>query len=387
MDDEGSMPSNANRPRLTETWLPAAILPNISVYEAIDGEVIALVPPTDPRIQTYCVTHSAFTTFLSRFTDAFRVPIDPAVLIVREDALAKIGHFEALASFRDLLALSVIPYGRAMSVVYPNSWRVRYSTSFWLYPWMLAKDGEDIVARTLAMTALHTVHEFHGQSSPELPHMCLSDLDSPLLESLLLRWERTYLGKRQRWVDRALFRSLNMAMQAAQLPDVTLYDLGRSAALWVSAFEILAHPRTEDTGLRSVYSLFEKVAYQDRNVRRSQYCAYAGRRKSKGPVVRRPLPCWLYGRLYEARNKFLHGSPVHAALLHPPSSTASLFWLAAPLYRLALTGFLGLSFTRRVTSPSTDQHVGKQIAAEIAFDHFQSVAERALLRGRKTRKK
>src|SRR5215467_1097666 len=27
-------------------------------------------------------------------------------------------------------------------------------------------------------------------------------------------------------------------------------------------------------------------------------------------TMRRPSPCWLYGRLYRARNSFLHGNPV-----------------------------------------------------------------------------
>src|SRR6266849_2916571 len=102
-----------------------------------------------------------------------------------------------------------------------------------------------------------------------------------------------------------------MAVQAAQLSagvGTTIYDLGRIAALWVSAFEILAHPRTDKSGLRYVYLLFERVRYLDRKVRRKKYIAYMG--GTKEPWPRRPLPCWLYGRLYRGRNAFLHGNPV-----------------------------------------------------------------------------
>ena len=77
------------------------------------------------------------------------------------------------------------------------------------------------------------LRNFHGQASPEVPIMQLDDLDEPLFQALLDRWKRHHLGKRQRWQDRALFRSLNMEMQAAQLPagmGTTLYDLGRIAA-------------------------------------------------------------------------------------------------------------------------------------------------------------
>jgi len=55
---------------------------------------------------------------------------------------------------------------------------------------------------------------------------------------LLERWERYYLGTKRRREDRILFRSLNMAVKAAQMPggiDVTLYDVGRMIALWVWA--------------------------------------------------------------------------------------------------------------------------------------------------------
>jgi hypothetical protein len=68
-----------------------------------------------------------------------------------------------------------------------------------------------------------------------------------MFEALFRRWKRHYLARGRLWSDRALFRSLNMAANAAQLPggiDTTLYDLGRMTGLWVSAFEILAHPHT-----------------------------------------------------------------------------------------------------------------------------------------------
>jgi hypothetical protein len=263
--------------------------------------------------------------------------------------------------FRDLIAMCVIPYARSLNLVYSTSNRIVYSNSFWLYPWMLGVDTGDLIATTPAFTGWHVVEKFRGQSSPELSIMELRerDIDKPLLKELLRRWKRHYVGKRQRSEDRALFRSLNMATQAAQLPagvGVTLYDLERMAALWVSAFEILAHPRTtkDNVRLRHVYCVLESVSYLDRNVARRRYAAYVGptRRlkpgRKKKAVPRRSLPCWVYGKLYEARCDFLHGNPLGANPLNPNRSRISLFWLAASLYRLALTGFLRL--------PSTNKH-------------------------------
>jgi hypothetical protein len=365
-------------------WTPAAILPNLSARTAIEGEVIALAPRSDPRVHAFCVAHPRFEVLLSRFTDAFHDPLDPIVLIVRNDLLPKLAKVEPLASFRDLVALCVIPYGRSLAAVYNNPHRISYANSFSFYPWMLGKDNEHLLASTPAMTALHMVEEFHGQSSPDLPDMEITELNEPLFNALLQRWKRHYLGNRQRWQDRALFRSLNMANQAAKLPasiDTTLYDLGRMAALWVSAFEILAHPRTATSGLKSVYPLFERVSYHDRNVRRRRYAAYMG--KSKRPWPRRSLPCWLYGKLYQARCAFLHGSPVRISLLSPNDSDVGLFWLAPSLFSLALTGFLDCSFKKKIPNGNNPEKLGEYIAEEMQFTKYQEIIERALLTARR----
>ncbi|MGO9254766.1 MAG: hypothetical protein ACLQU1_00460 [Bryobacteraceae bacterium] len=351
---------------MNSDWTPAAILPNLSAKKAVDGEAIALAPCHDPRVQAFCTAHANFNEFISRFTSAFEVPLNPVVLIVRDDVLPKVAQVEPLASFRDLVALSVIPYARSLGIVYSDGHRISYSNSFWLYPWMLSTNNEHLVASTPALNGLHVVEKFHGQSSPELSIMKLIEVDQPLFEALLGHWKRHYLGNRRRWQDRALFRSLNMAAQAAQLPagiDATLYDLGRIISLWVSASEILAHPRIGRSGLHPVYSLLEQVSYVERSVAERRFVAY----KSKSQ--RRVLPCWLYGKLYQARCDFLHGNPVRKDRLNFTGAEASLFWIAPCLYRLAVTGFLKL--------PPMQAPPGR------FFTDPQSIIERALLRARK----
>src|SRR6202012_2627362 len=101
-----------------------------------------------------------------------------------------------------------------------NAGRIAYADSFWLYPWTLSKNNQTLTLSTPALSAFHVVQQFHGQASPELPVMQIqgNEIDTPLFDALLARWKRHYLGTRQRWTDRALFRSLNMAFQAASLP-------------------------------------------------------------------------------------------------------------------------------------------------------------------------
>ncbi|MGH6841014.1 MAG: hypothetical protein ACREDV_02830, partial [Methylocella sp.] len=281
-------------------------MPNLFAKDAVGSEEVAFVSRYDSRVQAFCAVQPKFQELLSRFTNAFDVPLEPVVFIVRDDVIPKVSDNSALLSFRDLVVMSVVPYARSLNLVYRPDDRIVYSNSFWLYPWTFSKENQHLIASTPALTAFHVVEQFHGQSSPELSENDLTDVDKHLFEALILRWKRHFLGTRQRWQDRALFRSLNMATQAAQLPagvDTTLYDLGRMSALWVSAFEILAHPRKGNSGLRSVYPLFERVSYLDRNVGQCRYAAYM---IGKKPWPRRPLPCWLYGKLYQARCDFLH---------------------------------------------------------------------------------
>ena len=365
-------------------WSVVAVLPNLSGDRVIDGDGIALAPYSDHRVHHLRKTYPALDKFLSSFTTSFEVPLRPMTLLVTEELEPKIKGTSAVASFRDLVAMSVVPYARSNGLVYRNQHRINFSDWFWLHPWMPSANTNDkLIANTPAILGVHTVAKFHGQSSPELSPMPLDDIDEPLLDDLIVRWKRYYLSRRSRWQDTVLFRSLNMATQAAQLPagaDTTVYDLGRMSALWVSAFEILAHPRIGKSGVRKVYDLLQAVRYLDRNVGRNKFAA---RIRGKPSWPRRPLSCWLYGELYQARNDFLHGNPLRGKPLYPKDSKVSLFWLAPSLYRLALTGFLQISGGVELPDPADANFAAKYVAARLALQDYQGVIERALLRARR----
>lgn len=369
-----------------DEWVVVAVLPNISVGDAVEGEIIALVSSDDPRILALREAHPNLGQFLERFTDAFGKRIEPAVLILKRDAPRSVFTVEALASFRDAIALSVVPYSRALEIRYDRNHQISYANSFWFYPWNLDKNYDSMIGQTLAILATHQVSKFQGQSNPEIFPMRLarSGIDAPLLTALLKRWRKRYVSQRPKWADVALFRSLNMANQAALLPagsDVTIFDIGRSLALWVSAFEILAHPKTSYSGLGTVYALLEKVPWESRRSKRRYKCHEVGGKK--GPsgtkqTPRRPLACWIYGELYKARNNFLHGNPVTGRSLSVKGSQHSLFQFAALLYRMALTSFLKLEWTASMPPMSKTEEVGKYIAARTTFLTYQRTIEDAL---------
>ena len=151
-------------------------------------------------------------------------------------------------------------------------------------------------------------------------------------------------------------RSVNMAYvlrvqnTIARPPtEIIFYDIGRLVSLWVSAFEILAHPGGPKgrVDCDRVFDLIEKTRWELPEMAERIYAT-----RGKTEVVDRPLASWLYRALYDCRNNFLHGNPVEPDGLRLPDSTRTVIEVAAPLYRLALTAFLPLTFDRDMPADS-----------------------------------
>jgi hypothetical protein len=340
------------------------------------------------------VAQPNFRKFLSRFKDAFGGRITPTVLLISPDFEAVVPTPNSLPGFRDLVALSVVPFARARAVGNGAGWGVRFSNSFGFYPWMIAKDdGERVVCDTPAELGLHNVDEFRGQSTPGLSQVQVSgsDLDAPLFNELKRRWQSHFQCEDPTWEGRALFRSLNMANQACMMPtgasDTTLYDVGRLIGLWVSAFEILVHPGPGGkSGQYLVMDALDGAAWLLPAARRRVHQV----RQGKG-TVRRTLASFLYSRLHDARNHFLHGNSIEAADLKTAIPGITLFHIAAPLYRMALSAFLGLAeppLAHLPGSASEAEALGAAIALRRDFRGYQEIHEEALIaaiRGRPRR--
>lgn len=363
-----------------DEWRPVRVLPDLGLKVAIEGGVIAIAPPDDARIVELRARHQTFDQLLARFKDAFGQELAPATMIVLRDAPPS-GDLsvEAVAGFRDIVAACVIPSAHAANLVHGARGRVSFSDHFAIYPWMIDKHYEHMVVYTPAVHGLHDVDEFAGQGLATISTQQLSpsEIDSTLSEALCARWRKRYIDGDDSWENRALFRSLNMANSAMLVPsgsETTQYDVGRSIALWGSAFEILVHEGPGgSSGTQQVVGLIEKLSWKSEKAAAK---TNASERKADKNLY--SLGGWLYFRLNDARNAFLHGNPIGPDVFETPKGK-HLWRFAAPLYRLALTSFLDLKFERALPAVDDVEELASFISDRAAFEEVQGLCERALL--------
>ncbi|WP_316197739.1 hypothetical protein [Bradyrhizobium sp. SZCCHNS2002] len=328
------------------TWAPLFLLPNMRIQIPFENEYLAIVGPEDERCVEINARHPTFLPFLGSFTDAFRRTQTPSVMLMRDDAPGWIKSWEAVSGFRDVLSISAVLHNRTAVLIHRLPRSYQYTTSFDFYAYTLTTDYLKLITSNPALMGFDMVEEFHGQTTPGLPvsNWDRLDYDELLAEALLAEWHRRFYDSEPSWRRLALFRSLSMAHAAAQIPGVvgvTNHSLGRNIGLWVSAFEILVHPETDDSGVKQVYALLDQVDYRTQACKEKTYFCYEGRTKKQGQP--RNLACWIYGEVNHARIDYLHGNPLKADRLTIPPHNKNLFNYVPALYRLLLTAFLGLN--------------------------------------------
>jgi hypothetical protein len=357
-------------------------LPNVQVHSSIEVDGIALVSAHDDRIKQLTAQYPNYATYLASFHNEFGAAVSPSSILVKDDAPISYRGVDALASFRDVVAFSSIPYTWMREFEFGGGQDgPKYANTFVFYPWMLDKNYQHLAVRSLATLGFQDdVSKLQAQTSPAISfcYMIPRMFDAPMLVALLKRWQRRYSGGKPPWRDRAVFRSLNMAIAAATMPthaDITQYDLGRMAALWVSAFEILAHPPYGTlNGFKQVYSLLERIKWNNSHCNKAIYSAYPHKRSAS----RKILPCWIYGQLNGARNDYLHGNRISKDQLISPRSQRALLFYAPVLYRMALASFLDISWKERKPSKSKTLAISQYEERKFIFGSYQRAAERAL---------
>ena len=296
----------------TPEWIPMFAMPSVLPQNPIEIDGIAFVADFDDRIKALRKKYPNYDDYLNRFTNEFGRKLSTGTIMVRDDAPLLYKRVDALGGFRDAISIASVSktWAHALAGGYMDG--PRYSNTFSFYPWLLDSNYDKVATQSIAVTGINTITSFQGHSSPAISfcHLMPNMIDYALLNELLKRWARRFSIETPHWKDRALFRSLNMANAAfdSNLPahaEMTQYDIGRLVALWVSAFEILAHPPYgKNNGYKQVYALLNSIQWRSSRNKEKRFSPYPHKKNTP----RSNLPCWIYGQLNEFRNDFLHGN-------------------------------------------------------------------------------
>ncbi|MCK4827848.1 hypothetical protein KA005_69610, partial [bacterium] len=330
------------------SWKFIFILHNLAIEEPLENEFIAIVPKTDQRVTDLINKKKTLNNLVNRFTDQFKRPVDPAILIVSNDAPQSVLDNEALVAFRNIFAINSII--ESWVTFLNRRWQIgslNYSNYFDIYPISPDKDYKYLITRSPSIHGLDESKTFFGQTSPELATVRSKiNHDSEIINELLERWNQRYVKCKTRdWTTRVLFRSLEMAYQASSIPfknNSTIYDYGSNLSLWVSAFEVMVHPKNGRADLTRVLNLIERIEFIATSLNKKMYrIPYPGKKGKRKGVT---LPQKLYYQIYSARNGFLHGNPVRFRDLFPfcIKGRYPLTLYAPLLYKVALKCFLDI---------------------------------------------
>jgi hypothetical protein len=262
----------------------------------------------------------------------------------------------------------------------------QWSDYFDLYAFTATTDDE-LAARSLASLEINRPDQFSGQRAPHLAssQRLSFGLDRAVLAGSLRQWDQRFLKGRQEWKTRVLFRSLEIACQASRVPAVgtrtpTIHDMGVGIALWVSALEILSHPRTGKANLGTVLDLLARADWLDPKLKATRFQV----EYPKKNIRRINWAQRFYYELYRARNDFLHGNPVAAGRLFPArrSGGPTLLHCAPLVYKAALSGVLPAARTKAAKGD-----LSARMAEYLVARSAQSRYEKALLRCRPGKRK
>ena len=327
-----------------KNWLIAYLMPNLQICHSFENDKIAIVMDKDLRVQTICTSNKYWKHLVNNFEDQFRKKVKPGLLLIREDATSNICE-EAIIGFRNIFAISCIVKAHEHSMTSTLCINTLYSDNFDFYPISVGKNNDCFITSSPDILKYDDEYrKFRGQTSPNLASspFRFADPDKQLISLLKKSWNRHYIKKgSQGWKMTSLFRSLEIAYQASMLPfknQSTIYDFGSSASLWVSALEVLSHPRNGHANLDKVLSLLGKYDWKNKDLKAKRYKVVFRRKISRVNLVQK-----LYKELYDTRNDFLHGNPVRLSRLFPfNNKNVPYITRFAPLiYKVGLLSYLG----------------------------------------------
>lgn len=364
------------------SWHLLAVLPNLELASTFELDGVAFVPSSDPRVAQLRAKNKAARKLLAAVCDTSGAKIRCAAVIGTCLSGELVSSWEAIVDARNCLALAVALNGWQHSIGQPNNFLVRYTDYFDFFPRQPSRTGDMFLYSGPALGLATTVGrklvaQGHTYILPAGGIMSRPQPDESLLERLGAVWRRVHVTSTPQRYDLRLLRSLSLAYEAARVPQAMespLYDHGKHCSFWVSAFETLSHPRKGNANLITALDLIDGRPLGDRRVAR-RYRTRLGRRKLHRALS---LPQRLYVRLYNARNRFLHGNRISIQTFIPRglAKGVRLLDVAPLLYIAALDAALGLP--RRRTVPHRDPSA-RRVAAIFEIMSYNTL-ERALMR-------
>lgn len=326
----------------SDNWKFCLLLHNLELKAAFESEFMAIVPNNDVRMSKIIADEPCVAPLIQNFTDQEGKPKFPCALIVRTDAREQIGSLEAVVSFRNIFALSCLLYAWPRVIESRNVFFPQWSDFFDFHPTRPSRDETFLHTLSPAIDGGCLPEKFRGQISPNLSEASSLKFhpDDKILPLLLDFWKKEFAETNSPdWNRLVVFRSLEMAYQAASLPSnsrFTIYDFGSRIALWVSAFEVLVHPGEGkgQANIEKVKNLLEKASWHNERLEKLDYHIRINGNETNVNLVQ-----GLYGELYDARNDFLHGNAVARSRLFCfcNEKRRSLIEIAPVIYKVALS--------------------------------------------------
>lgn len=369
-----------------EPWVALWPLPNLNLVESFACRDAGMLAMTDARLAAEPEQRDAIAKLLGNFRNEFGVRIRPGIMAYRKGAQGKVASIEAMSAFRDSVCIAALTQSHAHFVRGGHNFRIHFSDAFDFYPWYLGKNSSHndlvtIVADTPAIFGIHNLAKLQPQGAPAISRRELSqdECDQPLLTSLIAAWQREFSQGQGGPSERRLFRSLDMARSALRMPggaDASVFHIGRAIALWVSAFEILAHDGWSSP--KRVVELLSRARLRSEALSSREYSVSFGRE-----TTRVGLCGAVYMAVYAARNDFLHGNEITDQALQFVPGGHNLVHYCAPLYRIALSAYLNLEYSE--PPPAAIEGVEAMVRWASAISDFegpQRDVELALLSAR-----
>lgn len=294
------------------TWQYVACMPSVEIPRTVRGGGLAALSPDSDAYQEVVRSTNGLSDYLESFTTAFGVQLCPTILASLSGN--RTISAEPLAWLRNSIAVAAVFRSKL------DTWHTERidgppcSDLFDIPGVNLAQNGSRVYISSGFEMGLHDLNKFTGQGTESYinPQHLNTRFDEQLLSGLerLLDWNPANRLERARQFR--VMRSLEMAAEAMRSPFIhfgTQQEQGVRLALWVSAFETLAHPGKGHVSFSHVSDMIKAVPWCLPRLTYRKFKAIDVRKSgySRTPIGLTTLPVQVYGRLFRTRNRYLHG--------------------------------------------------------------------------------